>query len=218
MKPRTNRIGREIWCQGSMKTHLFPWNEHQMWIGQPAYMEQLLTGFRMDKSKPVATPADPRLKTSDEEGCVRYQSLVWSLLYLSVCTRPDITYAISTLAKFSINLPRGIGLQPSVYSYIWGEPHIMESSTGEKKNQNSSVFLMLTGPEIRTTESRLLVTFSKSVVVPYPGGVRNRTVWYCPQLRAEYVALSGATQQSVWKTLHRAGTIHKDNQSTPSPD
>ena len=61
----------------------------------------------MSDSKPVGTPADPGshlLKATEDEEALeqkQYQSLVGSLMYLSVCTRPDLAYAVSTLARFS---------------------------------------------------------------------------------------------------------------------
>ena len=36
--------------------------EHQTWIGQPAFIERLLKEFKMDESKSVGTPADPSQK------------------------------------------------------------------------------------------------------------------------------------------------------------
>ena len=53
------------------------------------------------------TPVDTStklLKATDEDQCVDqqlYQSAIDSLLYLSVGTRPDITYSVSTMARFS---------------------------------------------------------------------------------------------------------------------
>lgn len=43
------------------------------------------------------------VKGGDEDTCVDqalYQSAVRSLPYLSIATRPDITYAVSNVAKF----------------------------------------------------------------------------------------------------------------------
>ena len=61
----------------------------------------------MFESKPVSTPVDTStklLKATDEDQCVDqqlYQSAIGSLLCLSVGTRPDITYSVSTMARFS---------------------------------------------------------------------------------------------------------------------
>ena len=76
-----------------------------VWIGQPAYVENILKKFGMNK--PVSTPIDPSTKltkaTDDEQSIDQqlYQSAIGSLLYLSGGTRPDITFAVSNLAKFS---------------------------------------------------------------------------------------------------------------------
>ena len=79
------------------------------WIGQPSYTRDLLENFQMQDCKPMSTPADPSmklLKATDEDEVVnklQYQSAIGSLMYLSLCTRPDIAYAIGNLAKFSGN-------------------------------------------------------------------------------------------------------------------
>ena len=80
-----------------------------IWIGQPVYTNNLLKRFGMQDCKAVSTPVDTSTKlvkaTSDDE-CIDqqlYQSAIGSLLHLSVSTKPDITYAISTLARFSSN-------------------------------------------------------------------------------------------------------------------
>ena len=61
----------------------------------------------MESAKPVATPVDSSTKlvkaTANDE-CIdqqKYQSAVGSLLYLAMATRPDITFAVSNVAKFS---------------------------------------------------------------------------------------------------------------------
>ena len=62
----------------------------------------------MEKAKPVNTPVDTGtklVKSTDESKRANqtlYQSAVGSLLYLSIGTRPDITYAVSSVAKFML--------------------------------------------------------------------------------------------------------------------
>lgn len=76
----------------------------EIWIGQPAYTRSVLEKFGMCNSKPVATPVDSSTRLTYEcgEKCDQqlYQAVVGTLLYLSVWTRPDIGYAVSSVAKF----------------------------------------------------------------------------------------------------------------------
>ncbi|UYV79912.1 hypothetical protein LAZ67_18001028, partial [Cordylochernes scorpioides] len=83
-------------------------------IDQERYIEELLAKYRMKEAKPISTPMDSNsklTKISSIEGenepvkKVEYQSLIGSLIYLSVSTRPDIAYAVSALGQFS-NDPR----------------------------------------------------------------------------------------------------------------
>ena len=73
--------------------------KNSVWIGQPTYTEKLLEKFGMQDCNPVGTPVDVSSKllaaSSEDEGIDQqlYQSVVGSLMYLSVSTRPDITYA-----------------------------------------------------------------------------------------------------------------------------
>ena len=77
-----------------------------VWIGQESYAETILRRFGMEDAKTVRTPVDAStklVKGGDDDTCVDqplYQSAVGSLLYLSIATRPDITYAVSNAAKF----------------------------------------------------------------------------------------------------------------------
>ena len=63
--------------------------------------------FKMQDCKPVSTPVDTsskRVVAEDDDECFNqllYQSAIGSLLYLSVSTIPDITYAVGNLARFS---------------------------------------------------------------------------------------------------------------------
>ena len=84
-------------------------NSEDIWIGQPAYISKILHKFGMQDCKPVSTPVDPGAKltkssnTEDSHDRQRSQSAIGALLYLSVSTRPDITYSVGTLAKLSSN-------------------------------------------------------------------------------------------------------------------
>ena len=77
------------------------------WIGQPTYTSNLLEKYGMNNCKPIATPVDvgtKLIKAINEDETIDqqlYQSAIGSLMYLSISTRPDISYAVGNLAKFS---------------------------------------------------------------------------------------------------------------------
>ena len=81
--------------------------EGGIWIGQPTYIKEILKKFNMENSKSVATPLDsgPKLiKATDDDELFdpeTYQSAVGCLLYLSTRTRPDIAYAVGSVARFT---------------------------------------------------------------------------------------------------------------------
>ena len=84
----------------------------EVWIGQEGYAQRVLQKFGMENSKPIRTPVDASLKlvktTEDCENVdqVQFQSAIGSLLYLSIMTRPDITYVFSNVAKFCASLSK----------------------------------------------------------------------------------------------------------------
>jgi hypothetical protein len=78
-------------------------------LGQRQNVLDMLERFNMMDRKPVSSPmaVDAVSKCGDETsvtqlppGSVPYQSLIGSLLYASVSTRPDITMAVSHLSRY----------------------------------------------------------------------------------------------------------------------
>lgn len=65
--------------------------------------------YGMNNANPVATPADANVKLRKDDGVSNpvnpstYQSMVGSLLYAAMATRPDIAQAVSVVSKFNAN-------------------------------------------------------------------------------------------------------------------
>ena len=80
-----------------------------IWLGQPSYSENIVQDFHMENANVCRTPTNPSLKlteadeTSTYADTEKYQSAVGKLLFLSTRTRPDIAFAVSTVAKFTSN-------------------------------------------------------------------------------------------------------------------
>eukprot|EP00253_Pinus_taeda_P033780 PITA_33780 len=89
--------------------------KRKLWLNQRKYVETILQRFNMQESKPVKVPipvgvrlsAEQCPKTQEEEedmSRVPYASVVDSLMYAMVCTRPDIAHAVRVLSRFMSKL------------------------------------------------------------------------------------------------------------------
>lgn len=78
-------------------------------MNQKGYLNDILERFGMIDAKPVSTPIEPgtKLKRNDDKLIIEkfknlpYRELVGALMYLAVCTRPDISHAVSYLSQFN---------------------------------------------------------------------------------------------------------------------
>lgn len=73
-------------------------------LDQTSYINSILTRFNMTDCKPSGTPMEAgiKLKKADKksENC-EYRNLIGCLMYIAVCTRPDIAHAMSVLSQFN---------------------------------------------------------------------------------------------------------------------
>ena len=83
-------------------------------MSQKKYVEEVLARFGMEEAKPVAIPmatttvlSKAQCPQNEEEARsmagVPYRSLVGSLMYLMVSTRPDLAYPVGVLSRFLEN-------------------------------------------------------------------------------------------------------------------
>lgn len=77
-----------------------------VYLSQTKYINSLLQEYGMQECKTAATPLDPGYQvvvpSSSESPKVdqrKYQALIGSLTYISVCTRPDISHSICKLPQ-----------------------------------------------------------------------------------------------------------------------
>ena len=86
----------------------------KLYLSHSKYIEKVLKRFDMWDSKPVATPLAAHFKlssslapkTTEEESYmakVPYSSAVGSLMYAMVCTRSDISHAVSVVSRYMAN-------------------------------------------------------------------------------------------------------------------
>jgi hypothetical protein len=98
-------MGKLHYCLGVNIVHD---EERQcLWLHQQQYIENILKKFGLDGANPVSTPADYNVKLQKNDGVSTevnstiYQSMVGSLLYVAMGTRPDIAQAVGVVSKFN---------------------------------------------------------------------------------------------------------------------
>lgn len=82
-----------------------------MRLSQEAYVNEIIQRFHMENSHSVSTPLNPGVKLTldmkpgndEERDHMRnypYRSLVGSIMYAMICTRPDISTAVGKLTQY----------------------------------------------------------------------------------------------------------------------
>ncbi|KAK9676069.1 hypothetical protein RND81_11G051600 [Saponaria officinalis] len=85
-------------------------SKRKFFLSQKSYIEKILVRFGMSNAKPLNTPyvvgkltISSAPQTEAEKSymsTVPYASAVGSLMYVMVCTRPDIAHAVSVVSRF----------------------------------------------------------------------------------------------------------------------
>ena len=200
-----------------------------VWIGQPAYAESILQKFGMESAKPVGTPVDngtKLVKTTEESERVEqtlYQSAVGSLLYLSMGTRPDITYAVSNVARFcAYPSKQHLTAVKRILRYLKGSTDLglLYSVDGSRDCVGYSDADWAGDVNDHKSTSGYLFQLGGAAV---SWRSKKQACVALSTAEAEYMALASAAQEAVWMRqlttdLNNGPTgatvIFEDNQST----
>ena len=103
------RLGPISWLLGTTVERNL--ENHSIILGQEAYIGQIITHFGLDDACICSTPLNPNVDLTPGSDHVSpmllspskkttYREIIGSLVYLSVMTRPDITFTVSTLSQY----------------------------------------------------------------------------------------------------------------------
>lgn len=154
---------------------------------QSGYIKDILHRFSMTDSKSVITPLEPGIKLdreidsqNDEKEVPPYEELVGTLMYLAVCTRPDIAYAASYLSQFCTCYGDSHWRAAKrVLRYLKGT-----ASVGIAFSRTSRPFLEVTSmPTVQSTEDLTPDMPSSWSDAQYPRSLVNKEPWPCHPLR-----------------------------------
>ena len=185
----------------------------------------------MTEAKAVSTPASIDVKLQKDDGsskevdAINYLSMVGSLLYAAVATRPDIAQAVGAVSKFSANpTVAHLTAVKRILRYLKGTINLAlrydrledgtlirysdadwAGDTDDRHSTSGNLFMMSGGPINWISKKQSVVALSTS--------------------EAEYIALSSVTQEVVWiqkllsdlkYELSKPTVIMEDNQGTIS--
>ena len=196
-------------------------------IHQKQYIQKMLEKFKMVDAKTVTTPADINVKLVKDDGVSRkvdqshYQSIVGSLLYAAIATRPDIAQAVSAVSKFSAEPTEAhLTAVKRILRYLKGTMDLSlqyrSSDCGELIGYSDSDWAG--NLDDRHSTSGCLAQLSGGAISWLS---KKQATVALSTAEAEYIALSATTQEVVWlrRLLNDLGaapptaaTIMEDNQ------
>jgi len=199
-------------------------------LTQERLAKDLVDKYGLGDAKKKTTPMSValKLKASDGDPLDRdtydYASLVGSLLYLSVCTRPDISYAVGVLSKFMANpTTTHWNAAKAVLRYVAGSIDTGITYGGGGNGASDGVYGYCDADYAGDLDTRRSTT---GYVFLINGGAvswaskRQATV-AASTTEAEYIAAAAAAKEALWlRTLLRelgasqqTVSIYADNQS-----
>ena len=179
---------------------------------QEKYASEVVSKFGMAEAKVVTTPFEPGSTfgsddVEDQEGVdpsmaeVPYRSLVGSMMYLAVCTRPDLAMAVSTLSRYCQNpkmehweaakrvlryikgtVGEGLAYSPGEEVAVWGYSDASYGSDDKTKRGRSGFVFMSGGAAVSW-------------------GSKLQDVVALSSTEAEYMAICYAMQEGLYLTM-----------------
>jgi transposase InsO family protein len=194
-------------------------------ISQHAYLKKVLDRLGLGELRTIATPMDanthlikaPSTHTASQPEITYYQSIIGSLMYAANGTRPDISFAVNQLARYSGNpdTTHQTALK-RVLRYLRGTLSHGLTYTGTGNDQPSLVSYS-DADYANDQDDRLSVS---GYAVMFCGGAiswasRRQTAVATSTVEAEYMAMAEALKDVMWwrPLLHQLG--HDTSQPTP---
>eukprot|EP00731_Ephydatia_muelleri_P005270 Em0002g1446a len=220
-------LGKLHYCLG-INTE-YDENKRCLWMHQRPYIQSLLERYQLSEAKSSCTPADINVKLVKDDGAAKladsvcYQSMVGSLLYAAIATRPDIAQAVGAVSKFN-SCPTETHLTgvKRILRYLKGTINL---GLNFEKTADSSIIGFSDADWAGDLDNRH--STSGNLFVMSGGTIswlsKKQPVVALSTTEAEYVALGAATQEVVWlrrllsdiKASPKMPTIiSEDNQGT----
>ena len=173
-------------------------------IDQQAYLQTVLQRCGMQNAKAAATPLPAGYvlmkleEAADPERRSRFQTIIGSVLYLMLGTRPDIAFAVTKLVQHAANLTKD-HLDKALYicRYLVGTQHYRLSYDGASGQGLSACTDSdwASDNNTRHSQSGYFVKLARGLIL---WTSRAQKTIVLSSTEAEYMALSDCSRQIVW--------------------
>ena len=171
---------------------------------QSRYIADVVTRFGMAGCNAVTTPLPPSSQLVPFEGTAStsarsaYQQIIGSLMYAAIVSRPDIAFAVNSLARYAANpAPEHLAATKHVLRYLAGTTTLGLRYNGARDaniTAHSDSDWAASLADRRSTGA--FVFFLCGAAISWSS--RRQRVVSLSSTEAEYIALSQAAVQATW--------------------
>jgi hypothetical protein len=192
------------------------------------YIAKILKEYGMETCNPVATPSGsyaisaadcPAAGQGDAALRALYQRIVGSLNYAAISVRPDISFAVNTLARYMQNPGEAhLTAAKRVLRYLRATPEVGITLGRRSIGDDSGITVWCdadwaTNPDDRRSISGYFV-FVDGALVSWCS--KRQTVVAKSTCEAEYYALSAAVAEAKWTRMFLRELLHGEQTESPA--
>ena len=176
-----------------------------MVLHQLPYVQKVLKRFQMENVKhvrtplpagyqPTKTPVDYNASAEDRQA---YQSIIGSLLYVMLGTRPDISYAVIRMSQYMSN-PTQEHIQKAhhIVKYLESTPNLALSFSGGESSLDSFCDSDWAGDKDTMHSTSSYAIFLGKDLVSWRS--RRQPTVALSSTEAEYMSMCDCAQQILW--------------------
>ncbi|GJZ16482.1 retrotransposon protein, putative, ty1-copia subclass [Tanacetum coccineum] len=180
-------------------------------VSQSGYVSKILNNFRIDNGKSVKMPLGGHFKLSLKDCPVKdcdvermskvpYANAVGSLMYLMVCTRPDIAYAVSVVSRYLANPGKNHWEAVKwILKYLWGTANV-GLVYGTNRGNHVDVTGFVDSDYAKDPDKGRFITgyafLVQGCVVSWKATLQH--VVALSTTEAEYMDLTEAVKEAIW--------------------
>ena len=177
-------------------------------MDQEIYIDMMVQKYNLQNSKSCYSPLDPnvRLENGECEDHLAdkkiYQSMIGSLIYASLGTRPDITFAVAALSKYNASpLTTHMTAAIRVIRYLKTTSKMKLHFPQEQKQVKESILEGFTDSDwagCKTTRKSIGGHIFLVNGTPVSWQAKGQTVVALSTLEAELIACSDGSREAIW--------------------